>query len=139
MKKLLKLALVSTLLVSSLSALALESTVGTSVYGTASSINASAVVGVVTLEISVRIAAPTVVVSAYTYVGSAMTSESSKMMIQLAPAEFLAVKDDGVNFLANDEMSESLENFLTDLKTQNPGLERATDRDIVSSLLTADI
>lgn len=139
MKKLLKLALVSTLLVSSLSALALESTVGTTVYGSASSINASAVVGVVTLEISVRIAAPTVVVSAYTYVGSVATTETTKMMVQLVPAEFLAVKDDGVNFLANDEMSESLGSFLADLKAQNPGLERANDRDIVSSLLIAEI
>ncbi len=101
MTKLLKLALVSTLLVGSLSTYAFE---------------ASATLGVSSLW--------TQIISATVSLGG------------LSDVDYIALKDDATNFLANDVSSDALASFIDELRSTDENLKNFSDKEIALAIVT---
>lgn len=100
MKKLIKLALVSSLLLASLSSFALETTVA---FGAASSYSQ--------------------------FIFSLATSSQ-----EVEVAELNVIKDDAVNFLANDVSTDALKSFIADFKAKNPRFVNVSDKEVALAL-----
>ncbi len=101
MTKLIKLALVSTLLVGSLSSYAFETT---------ASLGAS---------------------SFWAQLISTIQVSSS----DIEQAEYNAVKDDAANFLANDEASDALSAFISDIRSSNENFKGFSDKEIALAIV----
>lgn len=51
---------------------------------------------------------------------------------------FEMIEDDAVSFLANNEKSDVLAGFLSDLRMANPKLEQFSDKEILQALLASE-